>query len=67
MPVCSSIIAMNCNGLQEWDRHIYYPVDTSTTVFSYSRAMQYQTILHSVGVIAWAPGYPVPSSNHNVL
>ena len=24
----------------------YYPVDISTTVFSYSRAVQYHTILH---------------------
>ena len=31
---------------------LYYPVDISTTVFSYSRAMQYHTILHGVGVIA---------------
>ena len=31
---------------------IYYPVDISTTVFSYSRAMQYHTILHGAGVIA---------------
>ena len=29
----------------------YYPVDISTTVFSYSRAVQYHTILHGVGVI----------------
>ena len=31
----------------------YYPVDISTTVFSYSRAVQYHTILHGTGVIAW--------------
>ena len=30
----------------------YYPVDISTTVFSYSRAVQYHAILHSTGVIA---------------
>jgi len=31
-----------------------YPVDTSTTVFSYSHAVQYHTILHSyvVGILA---------------
>ena len=35
----------------------YYPVDISTTVFSYSRAVQYHTILHGVGgVIARALG-----------
>ena len=32
--------------------YIYYPVDISTTVFSYSHAVQYHTILHSAGVIA---------------
>ena len=41
----------------------YYPVDISTTVFSYSRAMQYHMILHSAGVIArvllHARGYAV--------
>ena len=31
---------------------IYYPVDISTTVFSYSHAVQYHTILHGAGVIA---------------
>ena len=35
---------------------IYFPVDISTTVFSYSRTVQYHTILHGVGVIAWALG-----------
>ena len=30
----------------------YYPVDISTTVFSYSRAVQYHAILHGTGVIA---------------
>ena len=30
----------------------YYPVDISTTVFSYSHAVQYHTILHGAGVIA---------------
>ena len=30
----------------------YYPVDISTTVFSYSRAVQYHAILHGMGVIA---------------
>ena len=34
----------------------YYLVDISTTVFSYSRAVQYYTILHGVGVIARALG-----------
>ena len=34
------------------DYAIYYPVDISTTVFSYSRAMQYHAILHGTGVIA---------------
>ena len=32
---------------------IIYPVDISTTVFSYSRAVQYHAILHGTGVIAW--------------
>ena len=32
--------------------YIYYPVDISTTVFSYSRAVQYHMILHGSGVIA---------------
>ena len=32
--------------------YIYYPVDISTTVFSYSRAVQYHAILHGTGVIA---------------
>ena len=36
--------------------HIYYPVDISTTVFSYSRAVQYHAILHGTGVIAQALG-----------
>ena len=31
---------------------LYYPVDISTTVFSYSRAVQYHAILHGTGVIA---------------
>ena len=35
---------------------LYYPVDISTTVFSYSRAVQYHTILHGAGVIARALG-----------
>ena len=33
-------------------KFIYYPVDISTTVFSYSRAVQYHAILHGKGVIA---------------
>ena len=32
--------------------NFYYPVDISTTVFSYSRAVQYHAILHGTGVIA---------------
>ena len=32
--------------------NLYYPVDISTTVFSYSRAVQYHAILHGTGVIA---------------
>ena len=39
-----------------WDTCYYYPVDISTTVFSYSRAVQYHTILHDAGVIARALG-----------
>ena len=31
---------------------LYYPVDISTTVFSYSHAVQYHAILHGAGVIA---------------
>ena len=34
----------------------YYPVDISTTVFSYSHAVQYHTILRGAGVIARALG-----------
>ena len=34
--------------------YIYYPVDISTTVFSYSRAVQYHTILH--GCYCTGPG-----------
>ena len=34
------------------DKGLYYPVDISTTVFSYSRAVQYHAILHGTGVIA---------------
>ena len=36
---------------------LYYPVDISTTVFSYSRAVQYHAILHGTGVIARVLGY----------
>ena len=35
---------------------IYYPVDISTTVFSYSHAVQYHAILHDSGVITWSLG-----------
>ena len=35
-----------CNDLPIWSRYNYYPVDISTTVFSYSHVMQYHTILH---------------------
>ena len=38
------------------DKGLYYPVDISTTVFSYSRAVQYHAILHGTGVIARALG-----------
>ena len=34
-------------------KSFYYPVDISTIVLSYSRAVQYRTILHGAGVIAW--------------
>ena len=34
-------------------RYIYYPIYISTTVLSYSRAVQYHAILHGTGVIAW--------------
>ena len=40
-------------NLAPFDMGYYYPVDISTTVFSYSRAVQYHTILHGAGVIAW--------------
>ena len=36
----------------EMNKFYYYLVDISTTVFSYSRAVQYHTILYGVGVIA---------------
>ena len=39
-----------------WIFSYYYPVDISTTVFSYSRAVQYRVILHGAGVIARALG-----------
>ena len=35
---------------------LYYPVDISTTVFSYPCAVQYHVILHGTGVIARALG-----------
>ena len=41
----------------KYTRYIfYYPVDISTTVFSYSHAVQYHVILHGTGVIARALG-----------
>ena len=49
-------------------KYIYYPVDISTTVFSYSRAMQYHAILHGAGVITWALGLRgILASNHDVV
>ena len=54
-------------NLAPFDMGYYYPVDISTTVFSYSRAVQYHTILHGVGVIARGPGAMRYPSNHDVL
>ena len=34
-----------------YKKEYYYPVDISTTVFSYSCAVQYHMILHGTGVI----------------
>ena len=34
------------------DVDTYYPDDISTTIFSYSHAVQYHMILHGMGVIA---------------
>jgi len=50
----------------------YYPVDIPTTVFSYSCAVQYHTILHGAGVIirgcyCTSPGAMQYPSNYDVL
>ena len=50
----------------------YYPVDICTTVFSYSRPVQYHTILHGAGVImrgcyCMGPGATWYPSNYDVL
>ena len=37
-------------------KYIYYPVDISTTVFSYYCAVQHHAILHGTGVTARALG-----------
>ena len=47
------------------NKQVYYPVDISTTVFSYSRAVQYHVILH--GCYYTGPGAMRYPSNHNVL
>ena len=39
-------INASCTACQHYNNIMYYPVDISTTVFSYSRAVQYHTILH---------------------
>ena len=43
----------------------YNPVDISTTVFSYSRAVQYRTILH--GCYCTGPEATRYPSNYDVL
>jgi len=45
--------------------YIYYPVDISTTVFSYFRAVQYHAILH--GCYCTGPGATQYPSNQDVL
>ena len=49
-------ILTECMIQSNSNKCIYYPVDISTTVFSYSRAVQYHAILHGTGVIARALG-----------
>ena len=49
-------LALTAEYASVCSKHVYYPVDISTTVFSYSLAVQYHTILHGTGVIAWALG-----------
>ena len=41
-----SVVPFDTQIMQTVHKHVYYPVDISTTVFSYSRAVQYHTILH---------------------
>ena len=56
LPLCKWI-AVLANVFNLWCIIVdYYPVDISTTVFSYSRAVQYHAILHGTGVIARALG-----------
>ena len=71
---------LGCTVYSFGNKELYYPVDISTTVFEifYSRAVQYHTILHGAGVIAWCgcycmgvtrvgPGAMRYPSNHDVL